>query len=309
MRAALLVSACVVFAGCTGLPRDDAVTPVPGVLPRAGMLMRTDRIPLSDRLELRRYEIYKSDVSNDFYPYNIPRGKPAGRLTSKLFVLQADGWQFLDFVEMPLAEPFSAANVSPSGERVIYSRPDVSSGEGAWPRLYSHDRRSRQVAIYHLKTGERFVLGEITDVESLGKATFWRNGEQTLTFTARCVAKRPFIRGLVVTDGVGQVLLDGWTMPALKDLEFICHSPDGKRIAALRPVKPQVGGSLGGTLVEVTPEARTVRDVASIPSALGCNFVGRYEQLVEWTPAGECRLRKIDKPAAPPQLVPVAAPR
>ena len=43
----------------------------------------------------------------------------------------------------------------------------------------------------------------------------------------------------VITDAVGQVVLDGWKMPELKDLEFICHSPDGKRIAALRPARPQ----------------------------------------------------------------------
>ena len=297
------------MAGCGGLPKDDVVTPVPGVLARAGMLMRTDRIPLSDRLEVRRYEMYKSDVSNDFYPYNVPRGKPAGRLISKLFALQGGGWQFLDFVEMPLAEPFNAANISPSGGRVIYARPDVSFGEGEWPRLYPHDLRSRQVAIYHLKTARRFVLAEITDVESLGKATFWRNGEQMLAFTARCVARRPFLRCLVVTDGTGQVVLDGWKMPELKGLEFICHSPDGGRIAALRPARPAVGGSLGGTLVEVDPQARTVRDVAPVSSAIGCNFVGRYEQLVEWGSGGECRLRQIDKPSVPPQLVPVVAPR
>ena len=130
-----------------------------------------------------------------------------------------------------------------------------------------------------------------------------------LAFTARCVAKRPFIRSLVITDGVGQVVLDGWKMPELKDLEFICHSPDGKRIAALRPARPAVGGSLGGVLVEVTPRTRSVRDVAPISSAIGCNFVGRFEQLVEWGSDGDCKLRKIDKPSAPPQLVPVLAPR
>ncbi len=309
MRTGLRTAACMLLLTCMGCPSNDVVAPMPGMLSSAGMLMKTDRVPLSDRLELRRYQTFKSDVSNDFYPYNIGRGKPAGRLMSKLFVLKTDGWQFLDFVEMPLAEPTSAPNISPSGERVVYARPDISLGEGEWPRMYSHDLRSRRVAIYHIKTGQRFLLDDFTELESLGKSSFWHKTERTLAFTARCVEKRPFVRSLVIVDDVGQKVLDGWVMPALKDLEFICHSPDGKRIAALRPTRAGTGGSAGGTLVEVEPRTRTVRDVAQITTSRGCNFVGRYEQLVQWNARGECELRKIDKPDAPPQLVPVATPK
>ena len=305
MRTGLWVWVCVLGSLCVGCQRNDVVTPAPGVLPLAGMLLKTYRVPLSDRLELRRYSIHESDVSNDFYPYNISRGKPAGSLVPKLFLLDGRDWRRLDFVEMPLAEPLNSPNLSASGNRLLYARPDISLGEGDWPWLYPHDLRSRQAAVFHVDTNQRFMLVEYTEVQSLGKASFWHPAERTVAFTTRCTASRPFLRTLAIVDETGLKVLDGRTMPALTDLEFICHSPDGKHIAALRPTKPGVGGSAGGTLVEVTPATRTVRDVAPIQSSLGCRFVGRYDQLVGWDAQGRCELKPIDAPSVPAQVAPV----
>jgi hypothetical protein len=163
------------------------------------------------------------------------------------------------------------------------------------------------VCIYHRRTGERFVLDCLTELDGLGSSSFWRGDEEALAFTARCMDAEPFVRGLVVTDGCGQVRLGPREAPALEGLEFICHSPDGRRIAALRPTTGGrgVGGRLGGMLVEVDVRSRTVRNVAEVPAAVGCRHVRQYDRLVRWDESGRCSLR--ESPAeAPPASRPAA---
>jgi hypothetical protein len=293
------MAACGLALACAGCPRNEVIRPVPGMVPTAGMLVRTERVRLAPHFELQRYHMLQSDLSNDFYPYNVPRARPAGGSVSKLFVLRDEGWELVDFAEMPLARAQAAANVSPSGERIIYNRPDVAWGEGDWPRLYAHDLRSRRVCIYHRRTGERFVLDCLTELEGLGASGFWRGDEEALAFTARCMDTRPFVRGLVVTDGCGQLRLGPREAPALEGLEFICHSPDGRRIAALRPADGGVGGRLGGMLVEVDVPSRTVRNVAEVPAAVGCRYVRQYERLVQWDESGRCSFREPPAEAPP----------
>jgi len=292
-----VVAATLPAAGCREHP---TITPRPGVMPSAGMLVRTVRVPLAWTVELRRYELLKSDVSNDFYPHNVARARPADRLTSKLFVRGERGWSFLDFAEMPAAGAYGAANVSSSGDRIVYERPDIVDGEGKWPRAYPRNRRTRRVAIAHLSTGQRFLLDCFTEVYGLGRASFWHPDEQSLALTTTCVKDEPAVRYLVVLDACGLVVLDAAALPGLKDLEFIAWGPDGKRIAALRSRDAREGGRRGGTLFEVDVARRAVREVADVPTTLGCRYVGRYEHLIRWDAHGRCALRK--PPATRPGL-------
>lgn len=287
MRLRLCLLALLAAGGC----RHATITPVPGLLPRTGMLMRTERIGLARRLELRRYELLHSDVSNDFYPFNVARAQPVDALVSKLFVRAGGAWRFQDFVEMPRAEDSGAANVSPDGLRVVYERPDVTDGEGDWPRAYPRDRRARRVAIRHLGNGQPFLLDCFTEVYGLGGASHWRSDGAQLAFTTTCVDSQPHVRQLVVLDACGKRLLDASTVEALDGLEFISYSPGGKRIAALRPVEPRTAGRSGGMLVEVDLESRTVSNVAEIPSLLGCKHVGRFDKLIGWDGQDRCRLK------------------
>ncbi|KPK82949.1 MAG: hypothetical protein AMJ81_08775 [Phycisphaerae bacterium SM23_33] len=271
--------------------KHATIAPMPGLLPSTGMLMRTTRIPLSSRLELRRYELLNSDVGNEFYPFNISRAKPVDTLASKLFAWKGWAWQFQDFVEMPRAEVFNAANVSPDGRRVVYERPDVTEGEGEWPRAYSRDRRTRRVAIRHLDNGQRFLLDCYTEMYGLGRASHWRHDGAELAFTTTCVKGSPHVRQLVVLDACGRTLLDVATMKELEGLEFISYSPKGSRIAALRPIEPNAGGRSGGMLVEVDLEKRTVANVAEVAPLVGCKHVDQFEKLIKWDKEGRCRLK------------------
>jgi len=271
-------------AGC----RHETIEPMPGVMLSPGVLLRTERVRLDPSLELRRYELLASDVSNDFYPFNIPRAKAVDRLLSKLFVRQGGDWRFLDYVTMPRPR----AGVSPDGGRIIYEKPDVHITEGDWPPAYAHDRRARRVAIRHVPTDQRFVLDCYGEVSGLGQASHWRPDGMQVAFTTTCFSSKPFSRQLVVLDLCGKVLLDGSKVKDLLGLEFIAYSPDGRRIAALRPADPAGDGRQGGTLVEVDVEARAVRDVAEVPAAVACKHVGRFERLVTWDSDGHCTLKQ-----------------
>jgi len=283
------------LAGCA----HETITPVPGVLPSAGMLLETQRVRLTPNLELRRYKLLKSDVGNVAYPLNVQRAKFADRLVAKLFVRRGENWHFLDFADMPRARSYLAPNLSPAGTRIVYERPVVDSTEGPWPRAYPRDRRGRCVVIRHLETDLQFQLQQYTDVYGLGLASHWRPDGQQVAFTTDC-ARAGRAGGtdrwqLVVLDATGQVVLDAERLKGLAGLEFIAYSPDGKRIAALKPTEPRAAGRRGGKLVELDLTARKLRTVAEVPALLACKYVGRFEKLVAWDAQGRCRLAKPEQ--------------
>lgn len=272
--------------------RHETITPVPDVMLSAGLLLRWERVPLASGLELRRIELLRSDVSNDFYPLNVSRARPADRLVSQLHVRRWLRWQFLDYVEMPLAEAHAAANVSPDGRRIIYERPDIAEGEGRFPRAYPRDRRTYRVAIYDRRTGRRLLLEDFAELYGLGSASHWRPDGQAAAITTTCYVDGQPCPQVAIVDTCGQVILGAQIMPELRDLEFICHSPGGARLAALRPARARCGGREGGVLVEVDVAGRTVRDVAEITPALACEHLDRFEEMVVWDADGHCRLRE-----------------
>jgi len=292
MTARLAILVCLLATVSTGGCRHETIAPMPDVLPSAGVLLQCRTVPLGRDFQLRRFEVLRSDVGNEFYPFNVPRAAPVGRLVSKLYVRRGIAWQFVDFVEMPEAESGAAANLSSDGQLVIYERPKIADGEGQFPRAYPRDRRTYQVCIYDRRTGQRFTAGRFSEVYGLGSSRHWRaDGEAAAISTTCFVDGRPCPQ-LAILNACGQVVLDAATLPELRGLEFICYCPGAERIAALRPARPRVGGRDGGTLVEVDVDQRTVKAVGEIPAALACKHLGEIDRLVEWTADGHCRVRE-----------------
>ena len=294
MTRLLLLTAWALLGGLIGCAHET-ITPVGGPPPSAGMLLETQRVRLAANVELRRYKLLKSDLGNEAYPLNVQRAKFADTLVSKLYVRRGEDWCFLDYADMPRARSYLSANLSPDGTRIIYERPVVDSTEGQWPRAYPRDRRRRCVTIRHLQTGLTFLLSQYTDVYGLGLASHWRRDGEQLAFTTGCADGGRDRWQLVVLDATGRVLLDAARLKDLAGLEFITYSPNGKRIAALRPEEPRAGGRRGGQLVELDVAAGTVRTVADVPPLLACKYVGRFEELIAWDAQGRCRLIKPDE--------------
>jgi len=282
----MAVVAAVAAGGC----QHPTIRPMPGVLPSAGMLLRAEPVRLSADVQLYRFELLASDVGNDLYPLNVSRAVPGDRLVSKLYVFEKGRWRFADFVIMLRARNGDSANISPDGKRLVYERPDVSEAEGPWPRAYPRDRRGRRVTIRHVGTGQSFVSERFTEVYGLGASSHWRGDGEELAFTTTCVKNGKPVRQLVVADACGSVLLDAEAMPALAGLEFIGYSPDGDRVAALRPAAAAEMGRQGGELVELDVAARTLREAGKVPARIACLHAGRYDRIIEWDDTGRCRL-------------------
>lgn len=282
-------------AGAAGGCANKTVQPMPGLLPSAGMLLQTESIRLSGDVQLCRFRLLESCMGNDLYPLNVSRAVPQQRLVSKLYVFENGRWQFADFVTMLRPHDGVCANVSPDGKRLVYERPAVSPEEGPWPRAYPRDRRPRWVTIRHVGTGQAFVSDCFTEVYGLAASSHWRGDGGQLAFTTTCVKDGKSVRELVVTDACGNVLLDADAMPALAGLEFIGYSPDGDRIAALRPAVARVLGRQGGELVELDVAGRRLREVGKVTPLVACEHPGRYDRIIEWDDDGRCRLR--DEPA------------
>ena len=291
MMRRLLLLACLPAMPWLGGCRHETITPAPGMMNVTGLLLRCETIPLTPHLQLRRMELLQSDVSNDFWPWNVSRAVPADRLVSQLYVREGLAWKFLDFVEMPLAKSYTAANLSGDGERIIYERPDISEAEGQLARIYPRNRRTQRVVIYDHRTRRRFALDRFTELHSLGSASHWRPDGQAAAITTTCYLDGKPCPQVAIVDACGQVMLDAETMPELAGLEFISYSPDGSRLAALRPRQLRLGGRLGGGLVEVDAASRTVTEVAEISPGRACQHLGHFDRMVVWGADGHCRLR------------------
>lgn len=288
-RLLTLLSAAMLLGGC----QSQTIQPLPCEILSAGMLVDTRAMPLTWRLELRNYELLESKVSNDFYPLNLGCAKKVDCLVSKLYRTDCGPCpKFIDFVEMPRACPYNAPYVSPDGKHVLYERPDVTPGEGEYPKAYPRDRRTYRVTIYDMRTDRKYPLECYTEVYGLSQASFWRGDSAAAAFTTTCTNCKPFTRMLVVVDACGMVTMDASRMPDLACLEFISWSPRGNKLAALRPAQPQQGGVGGGTLVLVDLDKQTVTDVANIPPAMACAFPYHFEQIVRWDWSGNLCLRK-----------------
>ena len=280
------VGAIIALTGC----HHESITPMPDKLPAAGLLLRTEVVPLTDRLQLRRYELLRSSISNDFYPFNVKQARRVDKVISRLYVWSEGNWKMLDFAAMPRAVPYGAPYLSPDGTRIIYERPITSVGEGDFPRAQDAHRRVHQVAIYHVQTGQRFLLDTITRVDGLGRASHWRRDGGAVAFSTYCMRHRPYCRTLMVLGPCGQLVLDNAIFPELVGLEYICYSPDGRRIAALRPSDASVGPAGGGVLVEIDVQAKAVRTVGQIPNEVACRHLDDFERLLRWDERGRCSL-------------------
>jgi len=292
MARTAFIPTCLLALLSAGGCKHETTRPMPGVLPSAGLLLRCQRVRLAPHLELRQFELLRSSLSNDFYPFNVSRAADASPLVSKLYVWRSWAWRFLDHVELPPVEAYDAPNVSDDGRRIIYERPEISEGEGEFPRAYPRDRRTYGVAIYDYVTDQKFLPEGFSEVYGLGSASFWRPDSQAVAISTTCFVEERPCPQLALLDRCGQVILDASMLPDLRDLEFICHSPDGKRIAALRPVQPRSGGRAGGVLVEVDTDKRAVREVAEVPASLACQHLDHFERLVGWDGDGRCQLRE-----------------
>ena len=291
-RAGLSVA---VLAALVALPaggcRQEGIEPVPGVMLSAGLLVKTESISLSPFVQLRRYELRQSTLSNDFYPFNLGETAKVDTLVPKLYAWNGLGWDLVDFAYMPRAQIMDAPNLGHRNDVIVYMRPDVVPGEGDYPRFAAPNLRSYRVVICHVDDKKKYVLDCYTDVYGLGMGSFWRKDNEQVAFTTVCAKTTPHTRQLVVLDGGGNVVLDGSILPGLIDLEFISWSPDGQRLAALRPREPHTRGHGGGTLVEIDIERHLVRDIEEISGTAVLKSPDRFEDLIEWD-QGHCRLRK-----------------
>lgn len=290
MRTTILagVLAALLSGGCT----FTSVEPMLDAAPSSGLLLRTHTVPLSSRLQLRRYELLHSDVSNDAFPFNLVRAAVSDPLVSKLFLWSDHAWQMVDFVEMPRASALHCPYLSRDGRRIVYERPNVPQGEKQIARAYPRQRDTYQVVLYDTGLQRRLLLEGCAEVYAAGQASHWRSDGGLVAFTTTCVKKKPFVRGLAVFDATGASVLDPTETPELVGLEFIAiHAKDG-RIAALRPAEAGAGGRGGGAIVEVDPETKLVRDVAEVNAATASKNIFHLERLVRWDAKGQLVVRK-----------------
>jgi len=289
-RVCLTICALLAAAGCH---RHPTITPMPGVLPTAGMLVRAQRVRLSRHLELRQYELLSSDISNDMYPFNISRATRVGRLLSRLYGWRGLGWKRIDHAELPVVDDARKIYVSPNGRAVLYERPEVSANEGEFPRAYGPDQRVHCVAIYDHSAGETYARDCFSKIVGLGRASHWREDGGAVAFTTvACRDDKPPVTELVMLDSAGQTILSGENTPALVGLEFISFSPNGGRIAALQPIEPGSRGRGGGIIVLVDTQTGAVSQLAGVPATLAAKYVGRMDELVDWDRSGEARIQQ-----------------
>lgn len=285
----LAVAGGLALAGC----KAEGIEPLPGKMLSTCILLKTTRVPLTGRIELRRYEMFDSKITNDFYPHNLGLATPIGPCESKLYVYGWGGWSFIDFAEMPLADTFVAPYVSSDGKHILYDQPDVSEGEGNYPWVHTHDRRVHRAALYDLNTKQKYVMDQYAEVGGLGVANFWRPDSEAVAFTTTIASAKPMSRGLVVLEPCGNMILDYTILPDMAGLEFICWSPDGNKIAALRTASANAAGCTivpdpsvqvvaSGAVVEVDVQRHTFRDVGTITTAVGSKVPNRYDRLVKW---------------------------
>ncbi len=290
-RTLVLLAGAISLAGC----QTSETVPMPGVLPSTGMLLKCVKTPLSSSYRLDVCQIYRSPYGNGIYPFNIASASPAEKILGRLYRRNGlSAWTFLDFADLPKAQPNNCPSVSHDGRLLLYMSPDVSRQEGDYPRQYPTDRRTYRVFLYDSLQGVKFSLDQYCRVYSLGWACQWRRDDSAIGFTAVCSSDAGAVGQLVVTDPYGNVLLDASRQGDLVGLEFVAFSPDGQTVAALRPANSQAGAKDGGELVEVDIESATLRSAGQISPTLACRYIEHIERLIEWTPEG-LALRPVDR--------------
>lgn len=288
--AVLAALAMALLSGGAGCYKN--IAPMPGVLPATGLLFKSELTPLSGHFRLAQCEILESPYSNTFYPFNVASAKPSDRLITKLDKSAGASWEFADYVTIRRFKGRQSPNLSNDGRKIIYMRPEISSGESAYPRAYPVDKRTYRVVVLDNQLGKRYQLGTFCRVYGLGWASFWSADNTSIAFTTRCAAQRGLEMELVVTDGFGNPKLMSTTLPAMAGLEFISWSPKGNYLAALRPVNPDTNGSGGGMVIEIDVDNALFREVGPITPTAASYNADHFERLVVWGDNGRCQVRQ-----------------
>lgn len=284
-RTVLLMGVLSALAAGVGCKREG-LQPMPETLPSEGVILHTWELPVGGGFVLQHQEVLVSEVWNDVFPLNASIAEPAAQLVSRLYLIADMRKQFISWVSMPEAGPFRCRELSPDGRRIIFDMPLVAKQEDNYPRVQTRGIRPRVVGIYSKQVGKVLTVDDFSEVYSLSRSTLWRKGNDLAAFTTFCRLPDCESWGLTVVSYSGRIVLDIRVHRQLQGLEFIAWSPDGRRLAALRPVKPQADGEGGGDLVEIDLATGAVREIDTVSSELSVEHLGRFERIIQWSADG-----------------------
>lgn len=292
---------CCVELACT----RKGVEPMPGTMKTEGAILRTEEIPIGGDFVLERRQVLLSDYWNDVFPLNVPCADKANDLVSRLLIRKGVGKDFLGWVSMPRVSSQYSPQVSADGRRVVFDSPRVTRLEGQYPRDLGRGIRPRSVMVYSDCTSRPLTVNTFSEVYGVGCANHWRPQNDWAAFTTYCRQPDCEVWSLAVISYGGNVLFDANNVIELSGLEFIGWSPDGQRIAALKPDKLHTDGEGGGVLMEFNLADQRVRTVAAISPELASENLGKFERIIYWE-AGQLKL--IDMPRAAVLPTPAAEP-
>lgn len=280
MRRAVLIS--LILAGALlGCCRTDTV-PMPGRMNSEGLLLKTQEVQLGGGYILQHQQILKSDLWNDFYPFNVAGSKPVQEIVNRLYVIDMMKKQLVDWADISETS-YRCPQISRDGERIVFNRPEVSPArDGEYPAANLRDIRTSNVALYSKEVGKVILLDNFNGVYAASHSNLWRKQCDWAAFTAYCHMEGGDVWGLVVVGYGGEVQFSPLTMNELTGLEFIAWSPDGSKIAALRPAKPQSRGEMGGELVEFDLAKKALRTVGTISPDLAANHLNELQEIIDW---------------------------
>ena len=286
---------CCVGLACT----RKGVQPMPGTLNTEGAILKTEEIPIGGDFILERRQVLLSDYWNDVFPLNVPCVEKAGDLVSRLLTRKGVSRDFIGWVSMPRVSSQYSPQVSADGRRVVFDSPRITRLEGQYPRDLGRGIRMRSVMVYSDCTSRALTVNTFSEVYGVSCANHWRPGNDWAAFTTYCRQPDCEVWSLAVISYGGNVLFDANNVIELSGLEFIGWSPDGQRIAALKPDKPHADGEGGGVLMEFNLADQRVRTVAAISPELASENLGKFEQIIYWE-AGQLKLTDMSRAAALP---------
>ncbi len=276
-----LLAAGACLAGCNACREYQ---PMPGTMNCEGVVLRTQWADVGTPFTLERREVLIGPVWNDVFPLNVASAKPVEQLISRLYRLRDQQRQFISWAVMPRADGDDGRMyASPVGARVLFNLPDVTPADRDMPRRRLDGLRRRRVAIYSDQAGRAIRLEQFAGVWSVGEGSHWDATGQFAAFSTVGQDRSADVKGLAVVHFSGRVLADPRNNPALRELLFIGWSPDGKRIAALRPATDDLDGAGGGELVELDIESGRTRPAGQIEPELAVGNLAAMDRVVTWS--------------------------